>query len=313
RFASEKVKSMMKRLGMTSGEAIEHTMVSKSIERAQKQVERMHQDERANLLKFDDIANEQRKVVYEQRNDLMESDDVSEVLEDLRAQVVEHLVATYIPKGSLAEQWDIPGLTLAVHEELGTEFDIQGWLDEDKDLYEETLIEKIVSELEEIYNTKMTVVNPETRHHFEKEVLLRTIDKKWREHLGEMDYLRKGIHLRGYAQKDPFQEYRRESTEMFKNFLQEVMFETVKVLSLVQIEGRKDVDEFDEQNAAERTQDLEATHPAAAGMSDSQASSATSEEEGETTFKRDAPKVGRNDPCPCGSGKKYKQCCGKLN
>ncbi len=312
RFASEKVKSMMKRLGMTSGEAIEHNMVSKSIERAQKQVERLHQDERANLLKFDDISNEQRKVVYTQRNELMESEDVSEVLDDLRAQVVEQLVATYIPKGSLAEQWDVPGLTLAVHEELGTEFDIQAWLDEDKDLYEETLIEKLVSELEEIYSTKMMVVNPETRHHFEKEVLLRTIDKKWREHLGEMDYLRKGIHLRGYAQKDPFQEYRRESTEMFKSFLQEVMFETVKVLSLVQIEGRKDVDDFDEQNAANRTQDLEATHPEAAGMADRPAQQDDASSEGESTFRRELPKVGRNDPCPCGSGKKYKQCCGKL-
>lgn len=313
RFASEKVKSMMKRLGMTSGEAIEHNMVSKSIERAQKQVERLHQDERANLLKFDDISNEQRKVVYTQRNELMESDDVSDVLDDLRAQVVEQLVATYIPKGSLAEQWDIPGLTLAIHEELGTEFDIQAWLDEDKDLYEETLIEKLVTELEAIYATKMSVVNPETRHHFEKEVLLRTIDKKWREHLGEMDYLRKGIHLRGYAQKDPFQEYRRESTEMFKSFLQEVMFETVKVLSLVQIEGAKDVDKFDEKITAERPKDLEATHPEAAGMASK--SNAMLEKEaplGDTTFKRDTPKVGRNDPCPCGSGKKYKQCCGKL-
>ncbi|VAW47125.1 Protein translocase subunit SecA [hydrothermal vent metagenome] len=313
RFASEKVKSMMKRLGMTSGEAIEHKMVSKSIERAQKQVERMHQDERANLLKFDDISNEQRKVVYEQRNELMESDDVSEVLEDLRAQVVEHLVATYIPKGSLAEQWDISGLTLAIHEELGAEFDIQGWLDEDKDLYEETLIEKLVTELEDIYNTKMLVVNPETRHHFEKEVLLRTIDKKWREHLGEMDYLRKGIHLRGYAQKDPFQEYRRESTDMFKSFLQEVMFETVKVLSLVQIEGSQDVDDFDEKIASERSQDLEATHPAAAGMADGSASVENESQAKEGTFKRKAPKVGRNDPCSCGSGKKYKQCCGKLS
>ncbi len=317
RFASDKVKSMMKRLGMKSGEAIEHKMVSKSIERAQKQVERLHQDERANLLKFDDIANDQRKVVYAQRNELMESDDVTEVIDDLRAQVVEQLVATYIPTGSLAEQWDIEGLTLAIHEELGAEFDIQGWLDEDKDLYEETLIEKLVSELEDIYNTKMSVVNPETRHHFEKEVLLRTIDKKWREHLGEMDYLRKGIHLRGYAQKDPFQEYRRESTEMFKSFLQEVMFETVKVLSLVQIEGSQDVDDFDEKIASERSQNLDATHPAAAGMADGKASvenkSQAKSQAKEGTFKRETPKVGRNDPCPCGSGKKYKQCCGKLS
>jgi preprotein translocase subunit SecA len=322
RFASDRVKSMMKSLGMNSEEAIEHKMVSKSIQRAQKQVERLHQDERANLLKFDDISNEQRKVVYEQRNELMESDDVTDVLDDLREQIVEKLVSTYVPKGSLDEQWDIPGLQRAIHEELGAEFDIQSWLDADKELYEETLVAKIVLELEGIYKAKMAAVDPKTRHHFEKEVLLRTIDKQWREHLSDMDYLRKGIHLRGYAQKDPFQEYRRESRGMFTNFLQEVMFETVKVLSLVQIEGSKDVEEFDEQNAANRPQHLDASHPAAASISDAmnQSSVETSDEtvdndkgEAEGTFKREAPKIGRNDPCPCGSGKKYKQCCGKLS
>ncbi|MDX1353480.1 MAG: preprotein translocase subunit SecA, partial [Thiomicrorhabdus sp.] len=245
RFASEKVKSMMKRLGMTSEEAIEHKMVTKSIERAQKQVERMHQDERANLLKFDDISNQQRKVVYQQRNELMEADDVSEVIESLREQVVEQIVAMYVPKGSLEEQWDIPALEKALAEELGAQLTIQAWLDEDKNLYEEKLVERIVAELTELYQQKMAVVDPATRQHFEKEVLLRTIDRQWREHLSEMDYLRRGIHLRGYAQKDPFQEYRRESSEMFQNFLQEVTFETVKVLSLVQIEGTQDVADFD--------------------------------------------------------------------
>lgn len=310
RFASDKVKSMMKRLGMQSDEAIEHKMVTKSIERAQKQVERLHQDERANLLKFDDIANEQRKVVYAQRNELMESDDVSEVIDDLRAQIIEQLVGNYVPAGSLEEMWDIPGLTKAIHEEMGAELPIQTWLDEDKSLYEEKLVEKLVSELETIYANKMEVVNPQTRHHFEKEVLLRTIDKQWREHLAEMDYLRKGIHLRGYAQKDPFQEYRRESAEMFNNFLNEVMFETVKILSLVQIEGAQDVDDFEQQAAADRNQPLEATHPSA----DSQPQRATEQDDDvEQTYRREQPKVGRNDPCPCGSGKKYKQCCGKLS
>ncbi|NPA72659.1 MAG: preprotein translocase subunit SecA [Gammaproteobacteria bacterium] len=323
RFASEKVKSMMMRLGMSSDEAIEHNMVSKSIERAQKQVERLHQDERANLLKFDDISNEQRKIVYEQRNELMESEDVTEVIDDLRDQVVEQLVAIHVPQGSLAEQWDIPALELAIHEELGSQYDIQAWLDEDKALYEEKLVEKILVELEADYKAKMSVIDPQTRHHFEKEVLLRTIDKQWREHLGEMDYLRKGIHLRGYAQKDPFQEYRRESSEMFNNFLQEVMHETVKVLSLVQIEGTKDVEEFDEQTAANRPQHLEATHPAAAGIADAVsgaiaegepvANESEASDSAEGTFRREDPKVGRNDPCPCGSGKKYKQCCGKLS
>ena len=310
RFASEKVKSMMKRLGMTSDEAIEHKMVTKSIERAQKQVERMHQDERANLLKFDDISNQQRKVVYQQRNELMEADDVTDVIESLREQVVEQIVSMYIPKGSLDEQWDIPGVEKALAEELGAQFPIQTWLDEDKNLYEEKLVEKIIAELSELYQTKMAVVDPATRHHFEKEVLLRTIDRQWREHLSEMDYLRRGIHLRGYAQKDPFQEYRRESSEMFQNFLNEVTFETIKVLSLVQIQGSQDVADFDEQIEKERPQELDATHPSAGGLSES---SEEIEVEMDTTFKREAPKVGRNDPCPCGSGKKYKQCCGKLN
>ena len=310
RFASEKVKSMMKRLGMTSDEAIEHKMVTKSIERAQKQVERMHQDERANLLKFDDISNQQRKVVYQQRNELMEADDVTDVIESLREQVVEQIVSMYIPKGSLDEQWDIPGVEKALAEELGAQFPIQTWLDEDKNLYEEKLVEKIIAELSELYQTKMAVVDPATRHHFEKEVLLRTIDRQWREHLSEMDYLRRGIHLRGYAQKDPFQEYRRESSEMFQNFLNEVTFETIKVLSLVQIQGSQDVADFDEQIEKERPQELDATHPSAGGLSES---SDEIEVEMDTTFKREAPKVGRNDPCPCGSGKKYKQCCGKLN
>ena len=313
RFASEKVKSMMKRLGMASNEAIEHGMVTKSIERAQKQVERMHQDERANLLKFDDISNQQRKVVYQQRNELMADDDVSPVINSLREQVVEQIVGTYIPKGSLEEQWDVPGLEKAIAEELGAEFAIQEWLSTDTGLYEEKLIEKIIAELADIYSVKMSVVDPATRQHFEKEVLLRTIDRQWREHLSEMDYLRRGIHLRGYAQKDPFQEYRRESSEMFHNFLQEVTFETVKVLSLVQIEGTQDVADFDDQTEKERPQQLEANHPAAQGIADAMNGSEDNEQDKEGTFRREEPKVGRNDPCPCGSGKKYKQCCGKLS
>ena len=308
RFASEKVKGMMKRLGMSSDEAIEHSMVTKSIERAQKQVERLHQDERANLLKFDDISNQQRMVVYSQRNELMaaEADEVTEVIDGLREQVLEQLVSMYIPPGSLEEQWDIPGTEKAIEEELGSKFPIQTWLDEDQNLYEEKLIERLIAELKAVYDDKMSVVDPATRHHFEKEVLLRTIDRQWREHLSEMDYLRRGIHLRGYAQKDPFQEYRRESGEMFQSFLNEVMFETVKVLSLIQIEGVKDVEEFDEQTEKERPQNLDAQHPAPEG------DTTENTEEQEGTFRRETPKVGRNDPCPCGSGKKYKQCCGKL-
>jgi len=317
RFASDKVKSMMKRLGMKADEAIEHKMVTKSIERAQKQVERMHQDERANLLKFDDISNQQRKVVYAQRNELMETDDVTETIDGLREGVIDQITDMYVPRGSLDEQWDIPGLEKAIQEELGAELPIQQWLDEDKDLYEEKLREKLVAEVKSIYQAKMAVVNPETLLHFEKEVLLRTIDKQWREHLSEMDYLRRGIHLRGYAQKDPFQEYRRESGDMFSAFLDSVMLETIKVLSLVKIEGAEDVSDFEAQD--DRPTQLEATHPASASIADAinggaaQATPSQEEAADESTFRRETPKVGRNDPCPCGSGKKYKQCCGKLS
>ncbi|MEA3404232.1 MAG: SEC-C metal-binding domain-containing protein [Pseudomonadota bacterium] len=276
----------------------------------------MHQDERANLLKFDDISNQQRKVVYAQRNELMETDDVTETIDGLREGVIDQITDMYVPQGSLDEQWDIPGLEKAIQEELGAALPIQQWLDEDKDLYEEKLREKLVAEVKAIYETKMSVVNPETLLHFEKEVLLRTIDKQWREHLAEMDYLRRGIHLRGYAQKDPFQEYRRESGEMFSAFLDSVMLETIKVLSLVQIEGAQDVADFESQD--DRPTQLEATHPASASIADAikgGAAQASPTQEGssdESTFRREAPKVGRNDPCPCGSGKKYKQCCGKI-
>ncbi|RUM92893.1 MAG: preprotein translocase subunit SecA [Thiomicrospira sp.] len=314
RFASEKVKNMMRRLGMKSDEAIEHNMVTKSIERAQKQVERMHQDERANLLKFDNISNEQRKVVYAQRNELMEEEDVSDIIDALRENVIETMMAGFIPPGSIEEQWNVSGLEKQLQDDLGLTFPISDWLQEDKGLFEEKLREKIVAEAKVLYQNKMAVIDEKTRHHFEKEVLLRTIDKQWREHLNEMDYLRRWIHLKGFAQKDPFQEYRATAAEMFEAFLDEVMFETVQTLSMVQIQGADDVDAYEKQQIEERPQELEANHPAAKGISDAVNGSSDSEQDSaDATYRRETPKVGRNDPCPCGSGKKYKQCCGKLN
>ena len=314
RFASDKVKNMMRRLGMKSDEAIEHGMVTKSIERAQKQVERMHQDERANLLKFDNISNEQRKVVYSQRNELMEESDVTEVVDSLRSNVVESIVGNSIPKGSLEEQWNVPELEESLKEELGVDFPIQQWLTEDKGLFEEKLVEKITEEVKASYVAKMAVVDEETRHNFEKEVLLKTIDQQWRQHLNEMDYLRRWVHLKGYAQKDPFQEYRSTAATMFETFLDEVMFETTQVLCKVQIRGVDDVDAYEQELAESRPKELDAMHPAAQGISDAIGQKTGDKESPETDqpFKREAPKVGRNEPCPCGSGKKYKQCCGKL-
>jgi preprotein translocase subunit SecA len=307
RFASDRVKSMMRRLGMKEGESIEHPMVSKSIERAQKQVERLHQDERANLLKFDDIANEQRKVVYQQRNELMESEEVRETIRAMRDDVINEVIDQYIMPGSLDEQWRVPELETALHEEFGVTVPVQAWLDADKALYEEPLRAKIVEVIEQAYNDKMAVVDERTLGHFEKEVLLRNIDKLWREHLAEMDYLRRGIHLRGFAQKDPFQEYRRESALLFQVFLTEVKRETIKMLSLVQLHSQQDVADFEAQQQAEAAQKLDAIHPDADAPTEDEA------KQDSATFRRDVPKVGRNDPCPCGSGEKYKQCCGKLD
>jgi preprotein translocase subunit SecA len=226
-------------------------------------------------------------------------------------------MANYIPPGSIEEQWDVAGLEKQLQDDLGHTLPIQQWLDEDKGLFEEKLRERLVDEVKALYQTKMAVVDEKTRHHFEKEVLLRTIDKQWREHLNEMDYLRRWIHLKGFAQKDPFQEYRSTAADMFEAFLDEVMFETVQTLSMVQIQGVDDVDAYEQQQIDERPQALEATHPAAQGIADAmgmpsgEAEAEQPEKEG--TYRREAPKVGRNDPCPCGSGKKYKQCCGKLS
>ena len=321
RFASERVKNMMRRLGMQSDEAIEHKMVTKSIERAQRQVERMHQDERANLLKFDDVANEQRKVVYAQRNELMESEDLSETLDNIRDSVFTDLFHQFIPAGSLPEQWLVPEFEVRLKEVFELNLPISQWLEEDKTLYEETLLQKLLETVKQIYLDKMSAIDTQTRHQFEREVLLRTIDEQWREHLAQMDYLRRGIHLRGFAQKDPFQEYRREAAEMFQNFLSEVMFETTKILLLVQIEAPQDVAAFEAELELERPKQLEAVHPAANAMAQAmsqepmlsgEAEEPIAEQPSNTTYKRETPKVGRNAPCPCGSGKKYKHCCGKL-
>ncbi|SFR62949.1 preprotein translocase subunit SecA [Thiomicrospira sp. ALE5] len=319
RFASEKVKNMMRRLGMDEGEAIEHPMVSRSIERAQKQVERLHQDERANLLKFDDVSNEQRKVVYQQRNELMESEEVRETVKIMREDVVNEIIDDFIAPGSLDEQWRIPELNHALEENFGIKVDVQAWLDADASLYEETLREKIVAEVQSHYDQKMAIIDEKTLGHFEKELLLRNIDKLWREHLSEMDYLRRGIHLRGFAQRDPFQEYRREAALLFQGFLNEVKKETIKMLSLVQLHSQQDVAAFEKQQQAELEKDMQqakASHPAAAAPQAE--SAATSNNAGadnakEQTYRRETPKLGRNDPCSCGSGKKYKHCCGKLD
>ncbi|MEH8159775.1 preprotein translocase subunit SecA [Aeromonas veronii] len=308
-FASDRVTGMMKKLGMEEGEAIEHPWVTKAIENAQRKVEGRNFDIRKSLLEFDDVANDQRKVVYEQRNELLDTNDISETIHVIRDDVYVAVIDEYIPPQSLEEMWDVPGLEARLKADFALDLPLQQWLAEDDKLYEEKLRERILDEATKLYAHKEELVGKEVLRNFEKAVMLQTLDGLWKEHLAAMDHLRQGIHLRGYAQKNPKQEYKRESFDLFTQMLETLKRDVVSILSRVQVQER-DVEAMEEQQrqqaeAAPRTY----THAAAESqLADEQAAG----EEGHTTFVRDEQKVGRNDPCPCGSGKKYKHCHGQL-
>ncbi len=309
-FASPKMRSIMQSLGMQRGEAIEHKMVTNAIEKAQKKVEGRNFDMRKQLLDYDDVANDQRTQVYAQRNELMDTDDLSDLVDAIRRDVFTSVVATYIPPQSLIEQWDIPGLTDEFATQFGLEMPIQTWLDDDESLYEETLLEKIIDEAARRHEEKIGIVGEDTMRRFEKQVLLQVLDNQWKDHLAAMDYLRQGIHLRGYAQKNPKQEYKREAFELFTSMLDQIKRESVRVLTAVQVPTKEEIEAQEEarrQQAVERLAKAQATHDAV-----------TSKEDGAPDAVPDKPmpavshKVGRNEPCPCGSGKKYKQCHGRI-
>ncbi len=311
-FASERVSGLMQKLGMQEGEAIEHPWVSKAIANAQRKVEAHNFNIRKNLLEFDDVANDQRKVIYEQRNELMASDDVSETIEAIRGDVVNDVISTYIPPGSLDEQWNVAGLEAAIETEFAQKFDIQGWLDADHDLHEETLRAKIVDELVKAYEAKEQLTGAETMRHFEKSVMLQVLDQNWKEHLAAMDYLRQGIHLRGYAQKNPKQEYKREAFEMFTNLLERIKLDVVGILSKVQVRTESDVQAVEEQRRSHA--EMQFRHDEASAMQQAGGEDAEAvPDEQMQPFVRDGRKVGRNELCPCGSGKKFKHCHGKLS
>ena len=312
-FASDRVSGLMQKLGMQEGEAIEHPWVSKAIENAQRKVEGHNFGIRKNLLEFDDVANDQRKVIYEQRNDLMASNDVSDTVKAIREDVVNNVINNYIAPGSMDEQWDIPGLEAAIETEFAQKFDVQGWLDADDDLHEETLRARILAELEKAYEEKEKLADPERMRHFEKSVMLHVLDQSWKEPLAAMDYLRQGIHLRGYAQKNPKQEYKREAFEMFTGLLERIKMDVVSVLSKFQIRTESDVAAVDEQRRSKA--EMQYRHDEASAMQDQAADETAPEGQREQAqpFVRHGRKIGRNEPCPCGSGKKYKQCHGKLS
>lgn len=307
-FGSERISNMMQKVGMEEGEAIESRLVSRVIENAQRKVEGHNFDIRKQLLEYDDVANEQRKLVYSERNELMSTDDVSENIENMREEVVDEVVDRTIPPQSLPEQWNIDQLEDDLRLEFGIEMPVAEWLAEDKSLYEETLRDRILDKVEETYKGKEEKYGAEIIRHLEKVIMLQTLDTQWKEHLAEMDYLRQGIGLRGYAQKNPKQEYKREAFEMFTTMLDRVKTEVITVLAKVQLREESQVDELERRQQEMSQEGLELRHADAS----STAAEAPQQAQEPSTFIREAPKVGRNEACPCGSGKKYKQCHGKL-
>jgi len=313
-FASERVAALMQKLGMQEGEAIEHPWVTKAIEGAQRKVEGHNFDIRKQLLEYDDVANDQRRVIYEQRNELMEGTDISETIQTLRHDVLNGFIDGYIPPESLDEQWDIPGLEKALEQEYGLRLTIASWLEQDDNLHEESLRARILAALEDAYAEKEKLVGAKVMREFEKAVMLQVLDSNWKDHLANMDHLRQGIHLRGYAQRNPKQEYKREAFELFSSMLERLKQEVVTILSRVQVRTEEDVQAVEEQrrsHARMQYQHAEASALAAASGGGAVAGDDDGAESAQP-FVRPNPKLGRNDPCPCGSGKKYKQCHGRL-
>ena len=318
-FASDKVGALMRRLGMGEGEAIEHKMVTNSIEKAQRKVEGRNFDIRKQLLEYDDVANDQRQIVYQRRNELMEIDDISNVIETMREGVGQEHISLYIPPQSLEEQWDVAGLEQSLEGEFGVKLPVQQWLDDDNTLYEESLRARILEEIVKSYNDKCALVG-ENMRVFEKQITLQILDTLWKEHLSQMDSLRQGIGLRGYGGKNPKQEYKREAYALFEELLNNLQHEVVKFLSLVQIKQDESADAIErkriQEQQKERTNLVHQNATAlAAGNADNAegANGQPAEPQQQTPYTREAQKVGRNEPCPCGSGKKFKQCHGKLS
>jgi preprotein translocase subunit SecA len=312
-FASEKVGNMMRRMGMEQGEAIEHRIVTNSIEKAQRKVEGRNFDIRKQLLEYDDVANEQRKIIYQRRNELMEQDDISETISSMRASVVNDFISNYIVPGSIDDQWDIPGLEQGLAADFGVKLPVHDWLKADRNLFEEPLREKIAEIIQQEYDAKCQLVGANMRM-FEKQITLQILDTFWKEHLGQMESLRQGIGLRGYGGQNPKQEYKREAFTLFEELLRNIQFEVIKFLSLVRIKQEEAVDSIEKQRVAEAAKTLQKpihqSEPAAA--TPTTAAAAPVAPPPQTPFTRTTQKVGRNDPCPCGSGEKYKQCHGKL-
>ena len=311
-FASDRVKNFMQALGMEKGEAIEHRMVTNAIEKAQRKVEGRNFDIRKQLLEYDDVANDQRRIIYRQRDQLLSESDIAETVTQIRVDVVNTAIDSYVPPMSVEEQWDIPGLERQIEAEFGVTLPVSAWLEEDQSLHEESLRDRIVEEVQAAYDAKANFVGPSMRQ-LEKQIMLQVLDTLWKEHLATMDQLRQGIHLRAYANKNPKQEYKREYFELFERLLDRLKYEVIRFLSHVQVQRQDEAVELERQRREAAARQQMAFEHAQASAVAAEAPEAGTESERPQTVKRDAPKVGRNDPCPCGSGKKYKQCHGALS
>ena len=312
-FISDRVSGLLSKLGMQNGEAITHPWVNKAIENAQRKVEGHNFDIRKQLLEFDDVANDQRRVVYQQRNELMETNNISNLILEIRADVIQEVIAEFIPPQSIEEQWDIPGLMQTLGQEFGQKLDIKGWLAVDNNLHEESLNARIVTHFIELFKEKEARIGAENMRYLEKTVMLNVLDSHWKEHLSMMDYMRQSIHLRGYAQKDPKQEYKREAFNLFSSMLNSIRREVIRILAVMQVEADINVEAVEEKMRHERTpQQLEFRHAEAGSALAAEPAKDEAVKETHIPYVRNTPKVGRNEPCPCGSGRKYKQCHGKI-
>jgi preprotein translocase subunit SecA len=296
----------MERLKMPDGEAIEAGIVTRSIESAQRKVEARNFDVRKQLLEYDDVSNDQRKVIYQQRNDILEAESLSAQIANLRESTMDDVVRTYVPADSVEEQWDLRGLEAVLRDEWQLDVPLASEVEKSSSITDEDVVEKVVKAAHASFDSKVERVGLEQFTPFMRMILLQSIDSHWREHLAALDYLRQGIHLRGYAQKNPKQEYKREAFELFSQLLDVVKMDVTRVLMTVRIQSQEEVAQAAEaiEERAERISNVTYTHPNEDGS--------VSEEADLATLAAEVPKVGRNDPCPCGSGKKYKQCHGRL-
>ncbi len=302
-FASDRVSAIMERLKMPEGEAIEHPWVTRAIENAQRKVEGRNFDIRKQLLEYDDVANDQRKVIYEQRNELLEATDVGETIAAMRRDVIDDTIATFIPPGSVEEQWEVASLEKALQGEINLHLPLQKMLEENPDLHEESLSDRIHAAANEAYLAKEQLATADVMRQFERAVMLQSLDNHWREHLAALDHLRQGIHLRSYAQKNPKQEYKREAFELFAGLLDTIKREVTQVTMQIQVKNEADVEAVEKPTELENVKYQHTDYDEALANQDQDVA----------PFEREGVKVGRNDPCPCGSGQKYKQCHGKLS